>query len=54
MVKLFITGATGFIGQQLVAQLKRQGEVIKVLSRAQNFEYETVATYKETVFQMRY
>ena len=42
MVKVFITGATGFIGQQLVAQLKRQGEAIKVLSRSQNFEYETV------------
>ena len=42
MVKVFITGATGFIGQKLVAQLKRQGEEIKVLSRSQSFEYETV------------
>jgi len=42
VVKVFITGATGFIGQKLVAQLKRQGEEIKVLSRSQSFEYETV------------
>ena len=39
---IFVTGATGFIGQRLVEKLKVQGERIKVLSRSQHPEFETV------------
>jgi UDP-glucose 4-epimerase len=38
----FITGATGFIGQRLVMLLKGQRARLKVLSRSQHPEYETV------------
>jgi UDP-glucose 4-epimerase len=38
----FITGATGFIGQRLVARLKTQGARINVLSRSQHPKYKTV------------
>jgi UDP-glucose 4-epimerase len=39
---IFITGATGFIGQRLVIMLKEKGARLKVLSRSQHPEYETV------------
>jgi len=39
---IFVTGATGFIGQRLVVRLKAQGEKLKVLSRSHHPEFETV------------
>ena len=39
---IFVTGATGFIGQRLVVRLKAQGEKLKVLSRSQHSEFKTV------------
>ena len=39
---IFITGATGFIGQRLVIMLKEKGARLKVLSRSQHPKYETV------------
>ena len=42
MSKVFITGATGFIGQKLLARLKEQDTKLKVLSRSPHPEYETV------------
>jgi len=39
---IFVTGATGFIGQRLVEKLKEQGERLKVLSRSHHPEFETV------------
>jgi len=39
---IFVTGATGFIGQRLVARLKAQGERLKILSRSHHPEVETV------------
>ena len=38
----FISGATGFIGQRLLAKLKAKGERLKILSRKRHPEYETV------------
>jgi UDP-glucose 4-epimerase len=40
--KILITGASGFIGQRLVMSLKILGARLKVLSRSQHSEYETV------------
>ena len=42
MSKVFITGATGFIGQKLLVKLKEQDTKLKVLSRSPHPEYETV------------
>jgi UDP-glucose 4-epimerase len=39
---IFVTGATGFIGQRLVAKLKEQGAMLKILSRSDHPEFETV------------
>ena len=39
---IFVTGATGFIGQRLVVRLKAQGERLKILSRSHHPEVETV------------
>jgi len=39
---IFVTGATGFIGQRLVKRLKAQGARLKILSRSQHSEFETV------------
>jgi len=39
---IFVTGATGFIGQRLVVRLKTQGERLKILSRSHHPEFETV------------
>ena len=39
---IFVTGATGFIGQRLVVRLKAQGERLKILSRSHHAEFETV------------
>ena len=38
----FITGATGFIGQRLLVNLKSKGEKLKILSRKTHPEYDTV------------
>jgi len=40
--RIFITGATGFIGKQLVAKLARQGDLLTVLSRSQHIIHKTV------------
>jgi UDP-glucose 4-epimerase len=45
---IFITGATGFIGQRLVIRLKEKGERLKALSRSQHSEYETVVCDLQT------
>lgn len=42
MNNLFITGATGFIGQKLLSRLSFQDLTIKVLSRSTHPNYETV------------
>ena len=47
MAKFFVTGATGFVGQRLLVDLKGEGEkgrtpVIKILSRKPHPDYETV------------
>mgnify|MGYP000029313045 CR=1 FL=1 len=42
MNNLFITGATGFIGQQLLSRLRFQDVTIKVLSRSSHLKYKTV------------
>jgi UDP-glucose 4-epimerase len=42
MSSVFVTGATGFIGQRLVNKLKDRGERVKVLSRTTHPEFETV------------
>ena len=39
---VFVTGATGFIGQKLVSSLKAEGKKIKVLSRKLHPEYDTI------------
>jgi UDP-glucose 4-epimerase len=39
---IFVTGATGFIGQILVMRLKGKGTMLKVLSRSYHSEYETI------------
>jgi len=39
---IFVTGATGFIGQRLVKSLKEQGERLKILSRYLCPEFDTV------------
>ena len=39
---IFVTGATGFIGQILVMRLKGKGTRLKVLSRSYHSEYETI------------
>ena len=40
--RVFVTGATGFIGQRLVMRLKENGAKLKVLSRSYHSEYETI------------
>jgi UDP-glucose 4-epimerase len=42
MSKIFVSGATGFIGQQLLARLKEQDTRLKVLTRSSHSEYEAV------------
>ena len=42
MNNLFVTGATGFVGQQLLKRLNNQDVTIKVLSRSLHPEFETV------------
>ena len=42
MSKVLITGATGFIGQKLLAKLKEQNAKLKVLSRSPHQDYDTV------------
>lgn len=39
---IFITGATGFIGQRLLSRIKDQSKRIKILSRSPHPEYEVV------------
>jgi len=39
---VFVTGATGFVGQKLVGSLKAEGKKIKVLSRKLHPEYDTI------------
>jgi UDP-glucose 4-epimerase len=39
---VFLTGATGFIGQRLVMRLKEKGARLKILSRSDHPDYETV------------
>jgi UDP-glucose 4-epimerase len=41
-MKVFITGATGFIGQRLVVRLKSHGARLKILSRSHHSVYETL------------
>jgi UDP-glucose 4-epimerase len=42
-MKIFVTGATGFIGQRLISKLAESGESkVKVLSRHSHSEYETI------------
>jgi nucleoside-diphosphate-sugar epimerase len=45
---IFVTGATGFIGQKLVMRLKEKGARLKVLSRFDHPDYETVVCDLET------
>lgn len=42
MNNLFVTGATGFVGQHLVKKLDQNNFKIKILSRSLNLNYETV------------
>ena len=39
---IFVTGATGFIGQRLIVRLRAQGRRLKILSRSRHSEFETV------------
>ena len=41
-MKVFVTGATGFIGQRLLSCLKRKGKKLKILSRQPHPDYETL------------
>ena len=41
-MKVFVTGATGFIGKRLLCCLKDKGKNIKILSRQTHPEYETL------------
>ena len=41
-MKVFVTGATGFIGQRLLGCLKEKGKDLKILSRQPHPDYETL------------
>ena len=41
-MRALVTGATGFLGTQLVNELESSGYLVRILSRSENSRYDTI------------